>query len=367
ARSLPTLSVTEVTDWKDKLEQTRLELQTQLDAKEAQAAALEKSLNAERARTHDLQGQNETNSNQASRLYHSLSEERNRVRQLEDQLGAKRNYIEELQSQLESSVTEQERLCAGVLAGDEAVTAKISALEQNLSDERAHNDELQAQIQSRVGEAKDMKAALEREKALSVNLRSQLETITAERDTAKSQMHAGAKAWGDRVKELQEALKKERGEVKKISAEKDDLDRGHSRKHGQLQQRLEDHISSLQETLGIRDATIAGLEDSLEETERETQWLRASTDKAWDEAEETVGIANEAMKARAAVHVSHNLRKQSKECNVIAESATQRMSKICTPAHKATVGRPTDEDIESVLQRMKSVLDSEATTVDEMD
>ncbi|KAI7268117.1 hypothetical protein KC345_g7718 [Hortaea werneckii] len=360
-------SVTEVTDWKNELEQTRLELQTQLDAKEAQAAELEGSRNAERARAHDLEGQNETNSNQALGLYNLLNEERNRVRHLENQLGTKRNFMEELQSQLESSITEQERLRAGVLADDEAVTAKISALEQNLSDERAHNDELQGRIQSRVGEAKDMKAALEREKALSVDLRGQLETITAERDTAKSQMHTGAKAWGDRVTELKKALEKERGEVKKISAEKDDLDRGHSRKHDQLQQRLEDHIFSLQETLGIRDATVAGLEAILEEKERETEWFRASTDKAWDEAEKTVDIANEAMKARAAVHLSHNQRKQSKERNVMAESAIQRMSKICTPAHKATVGRPTDEDIESVLQRMKSVLDSEDTTVEEMD
>ena len=369
-------SVTEVTGWKNRLEQTRLELQTQLEAKEAQAAGLERSLSAQRARADDFEGQNETNSNQALRLYHSLNEERNRVGQLEVQLGAKRSDIEELKSQLQSSVTEQERLCARVLADDEAVTAKISALEQNLSDERAHNDELQGRIQSRVGEAKDMEAALEREKGLSVNLRSQLETSTAERDTAKSQMHAGAKAWGNRVTELQEALTKECGEahqlrmqVSKISAEKDDLDREHSRKHRQLQQHLQDYTSSLEEAVGARDATIAGFQDALEEKERETEWLRASKDKAWAEADKTIGIANEAMKAKAAIHVSQNQRKEGEERLVVAESAIQRMSKLCSPAHEATVGQTpvTDEDIESVLQRMKSVLDSKDTTVEEMD
>ncbi|RMX88693.1 hypothetical protein D0869_01438 [Hortaea werneckii] len=291
-------SVTEVTDWKNRLEQTRLELQTQLEAKEAQAAGLEKTLDAERARTDDLQGQKETNSNQALRLYHSLNAERDRVEQLEVQLGAKRSRIEELQSQLESSVTEQERLHAIV----------------------------------------------------NISLHGQFETITAEKDTTKSQIQEGAKACGTRVKELEEALRKEREQVRQLgiqlstmAAEKNDFDREQSRK-------LEDHILSLKETLGAKDPVIAGFQDSLEEKERETEWLRTSNDKAWAEAHKTVGIANEAVKEKAAIHVSHNLRKQGEERFVVAESAKQRTSKLF-----ATVGQTTYKDIECFTEARHSV------------
>ncbi|GAB1730434.1 hypothetical protein NU195Hw_g2030t1 [Hortaea werneckii] len=131
--------------------------------------------------------------------------------------------------------------------------------------------------------------------------------------------------------------------------------------------KLEQTRSELHTQLEAKEATIADLQVRLLQQERAVDELRARKEKAWEEADKTVGIANEVFKAKAAIDVSKALREEGEQRNKQAESAIQRMSKFCSPTQKATVGRPTNEDIESVLQRMKSVLDSENTTVEEMD
>lgn len=204
-------SVTEVTEWKNKVGQTRSELQTQIQAMEDQAAGLKKSLDTERARADDFEIQKEINSDQALRLYHSLNAAKTRIGQLED------------------------------------------------------------------------------------------------------------------------------------------------------------HVFSLEDTIGTKDATIAGLQANLGEKEREAESLRASKEKAWDEADKTVSVANEAFKAKAAIEVSKNLREEGEQLLKEADAAVQTMSKLCSPEDVAKVKGTADEDIESVLQRMKSVLDSNATDVEGMD
>ncbi|KAI7083669.1 hypothetical protein KC356_g7396 [Hortaea werneckii] len=176
------------------------------------------------------------------------------------------------------------------------------------------------------------------------------------------------------IRSLQAELEQQKqASVTEVTEWKNKLDETRSGLQAQLEAKeaqaagLKESLDALQETLGTKDATIANLEGRLEEKKREVNELWARKEKAWDEAGKTVDIANEAFKARAAIDVSKNLKREVEGELKEAESAIETMSQFCSPADVAKVRQmPEEDDIETVLQRMKSVLDAEGTTVEEM-
>ncbi|KAI7376762.1 hypothetical protein KC336_g19705 [Hortaea werneckii] len=176
------------------------------------------------------------------------------------------------------------------------------------------------------------------------------------------------------IRSLQAELEQQKqASVTEVTEWRNKVDETRSELQAQLEAKeaqaasLKESLDALEETLGTKDATIADLQGRLEEKKREVNELWARKEKAWDEAGKTVDIANEAFKARAAIDVSKNLREEAEQGSKEAKSTLQALSERWSLADAPKVKHAGDEEIESVLQRVRDVLNPDATTVEEMD
>ncbi|KAI7355193.1 hypothetical protein KC367_g5455 [Hortaea werneckii] len=258
---------------------------------------------------------------------------------------------------------------AAAIAKEVAIlnTALAHAAEEGRVEDVSHlNEELNGWLEHHlhVGERTAL-AALRQENAGQSKEFEDLQRTVAQREKDKDET----------IRSLQAELEQQKqASVTKVTEMKNKLDETRIELQAQLEAKeaqtagLKESLDALEETLGTKDATIADLEGCLEEKKREVNELWARKEKAWDEAGKTVDIANEAFKARAAIDVSKSLRVEVEGELKEAESTIETMSQFCSPADVAKVKQtPEEDEIETVLQRMKSVLDAEGTTVEEMD
>ncbi|KAI7229007.1 hypothetical protein KC330_g7639 [Hortaea werneckii] len=246
----------------------------------------------------------------------------------------------------QAKVVEQEllQLREKVLKKDErireleaGVTSQEDTTLQLCNDNRAQKVTLEKNGKT----IQSLQAQLEQQKQASV---TEVTKLKSQFEQTRNELMAQLKASKDRASDLERSLDTERARADDFETQKE--------------------TNSNQALRLYHSLNAAKDHGRLEEKEREADRLLASKEKAWDEAENTIGVANEAFKANAAIDVSKNLREQGEQRLKEAESTIQMMSKLCSPTE---IEQTADEDIESVLQRMKSVLDSNDTTVEEMD